>query len=193
MIASGCSSGEAEEAQAATNGTTERSGAIGDLELGRVGEDEDLPTTEGEDDESADEPEADTTSEKEPPLVPDEPEIEEPGSGDVVAEGTEEKPAEQRCGTTLEAALASGREVYASKGLCANCHGGDGSGSPLGPALTDDKWIHIIGDVASIAANIRSGVADPVDYPTPMPPMGGAKLTDAEICALAEYVATLKK
>lgn len=102
-------------------------------------------------------------------------------------------PTAQLCDMSESDAMTLGAEIYAGKGACVNCHGGDGSGSVLGPDLTDDAWTHISGDVASIKKNIRTGVSMPVDYPTPMPAMGGGSLSERELCALAHYVARLSK
>jgi mono/diheme cytochrome c family protein len=87
-------------------------------------------------------------------------------------------------GTTAEMAEL-GSTLYPS---CAVCHGFEGEGTQLGPDLHGADWIHITGGVDEIAWIIRSGVADPEDFPVPMPPMGGADLDDEQIRALATYV-----
>lgn len=85
-----------------------------------------------------------------------------------------------------------GRDLFGGSGGCTACHGLNGSGSQLGPDLTDDQWLHVDSpDPAALADVIRSGVPDPVEYPGPMPAMGGASLTDAQIEALAGYVASI--
>ena len=38
---------------------------------------------------------------------------------------------------------------------------------------------------------IKSGVPQPVEHPGPMPPMGGANLSDDQVNALAAYIVTL--
>lgn len=85
-----------------------------------------------------------------------------------------------------------GEALFAGQGGCHACHGPGGSGGMLGPDLTDDTWLHVDGpDVSALAALIRTGVPNPVEHAGPMPPMGGANLTDEQIEALAGYVASL--
>lgn len=84
-----------------------------------------------------------------------------------------------------------GRAVFAGKGLCTACHGPDAKGTPLAPDLTDGTWLHVDGSVEAIARLVKEGVAQPKEHPAPMPPMGGAQLTDEEIQAVARYVASL--
>ena len=71
---------------------------------------------------------------------------------------------------------------------CTGCHGSSGSGSPLGPDLTDNKWLWSDGSYAGIARTITDGVMQPKEYRSPMPPMGGAQLTAEQVSALAAYV-----
>jgi mono/diheme cytochrome c family protein len=71
---------------------------------------------------------------------------------------------------------------------CAGCHGTDGKGSALGPDLTSGKWLWGNGSLAAIAHTITVGVPKPKDYGSPMPPMGGANLSDSELSAVAAYV-----
>ena len=85
-----------------------------------------------------------------------------------------------------------GLEIFTGQGGCQACHGPNGTGSTLGPRLTDSEWLHLSSPAASdIAGIIRSGVPEPIEYPAPMPPMGGATLTDDQIQALAGYVASI--
>lgn len=84
-----------------------------------------------------------------------------------------------------------GKAIYTGKGLCSNCHGPDGKGTALGPDLTDDTWLNIDGSEASILELVKKGVLQPKEYPAPMPPMGGAVLTDEEVAAVAKYVDSL--
>jgi glucose/arabinose dehydrogenase len=71
---------------------------------------------------------------------------------------------------------------------CTGCHGTDGKGSPLGPDLTSGKWLWGDGSLAAIAHTIAVGVPKPKAYGEPMPPMGGAQLSSAQLTALAAYV-----
>ncbi len=87
-----------------------------------------------------------------------------------------------------------GRNLYAGSGGCQACHGPGGSGSMLGPDLTDGEWLHVSGpDLGELAGVIRSGVPQPQQYPGPMPPMGGASLNAEQIEALAAYVASINQ
>ncbi|HXA92213.1 MAG TPA: c-type cytochrome [Steroidobacteraceae bacterium] len=92
------------------------------------------------------------------------------------------------------AAVALGERIYRGEvggAPCTGCHGSDGSGSPLGPPLTANKWQWGDGSVAGIAKTIAAGVPQPKAYRGPMPPMGGAQLTAQQISALAAYVWSL--
>ena len=71
---------------------------------------------------------------------------------------------------------------------CTGCHGADGAGTPLGPNLTRKQWLWGDGSVEGIAATITQGVSQPKQYRAPMPAMGGAQLTAAQVSALAAYV-----
>jgi mono/diheme cytochrome c family protein len=44
------------------------------------------------------------------------------------------------------------------------------------------------GSYAGIAKTITSGVPQPKEYRSPMPPMGGAQLSAEQVSALAAYV-----
>jgi mono/diheme cytochrome c family protein len=71
---------------------------------------------------------------------------------------------------------------------CTGCHGANGTGSPLGPDLTKKKWMWSDGSFAGILKVITEGVPKPKQYRSPMPPMGGAQLSDTQASALAAYV-----
>lgn len=86
--------------------------------------------------------------------------------------------------------LEVGRQAYL---VCAVCHGFDGSGTPLGPSLRDGTWIHISGSPAEIATIIRTGVAEPLEHPVPMPVMGGGRFTSEELNGLVAYVHALSR
>jgi mono/diheme cytochrome c family protein len=82
-----------------------------------------------------------------------------------------------------------GEELFRGRANCYTCHAMDGTGTQLGPDLTDGRWVNIQRrDLGLIEENIRTGVARPIEHPAPMPPMGGARLTDEEIRAVAAYV-----
>jgi glucose/arabinose dehydrogenase/mono/diheme cytochrome c family protein len=89
------------------------------------------------------------------------------------------------------AMVALGERIYHGQvggASCAGCHGVSGKGSPLGPDLTAKKWMWSDGSYAGIRKVIQQGVAQPKQYRSPMPPMGGAQLTPEQLSALAAYV-----
>jgi mono/diheme cytochrome c family protein len=71
---------------------------------------------------------------------------------------------------------------------CTGCHGTDASGTPLGPPLLGHRRIWGDGSYQSIEQIIREGVPQPKQYRAPMPPLGGAQLTDEQLAAVAAYV-----
>jgi mono/diheme cytochrome c family protein len=101
-------------------------------------------------------------------------------------------PVELPEGVTQEMVTA-GQQIYGSTGFCFTCHGADGSGTPLAPALNDSEWLHIDGSHDAIMTIVRNGVPQPQQFPAPMPPMGGAQLTDDQIRDVAAYVYTLSR
>lgn len=84
-----------------------------------------------------------------------------------------------------------GRTVFAATGNCFACHGANARGTALAPNLTDPTWLDIDGSYAAIANLVRVGVPSPKAHATPMPPLGGAPLSDAQVCAVAAYVYSL--
>jgi glucose/arabinose dehydrogenase/mono/diheme cytochrome c family protein len=76
----------------------------------------------------------------------------------------------------------------AGSATCTGCHGSDLSGTPLGPPLLGHHWLWGDGSYASIEKTIKEGVPQPKEYRAPMPPMGGAQLTDEQLSAVAAYV-----
>jgi len=93
-------------------------------------------------------------------------------------------------GSTSEA-VALGNRIFhgeVADAPCAGCHGTDAKGSPQGPDLTSGKWLWGDGSLASIAHTITVGVPQPKQYGAPMPPMGGAQLSQAQVSAVAAYI-----
>ncbi len=87
--------------------------------------------------------------------------------------------------------VALGNRVYHGQvggASCTGCHGAGGTGTPLGPDLTDKTWLWSDGSYPGIAKTIIEGVSQPKQYRSPMPPMGGAQLTDEQVQAVAAYV-----
>jgi mono/diheme cytochrome c family protein len=87
--------------------------------------------------------------------------------------------------------VALGNRIYHGQvggATCTGCHGPNGAGTPLGPDLTDTKWLWSDGSLAGITKTITTGVSEPKEYRSPMPPMGGAQLTPDQVSAVAAYV-----
>jgi mono/diheme cytochrome c family protein len=89
--------------------------------------------------------------------------------------------------------VQDGNRVFHQQGICFTCHGPNGEGSALAPALDDQEWIHITGEYEEIVNLVRTGVARPVRHPGAMPPMGGASLDDTQLRAVAAYVFALSR
>jgi len=90
--------------------------------------------------------------------------------------------------------IALGDSIFhgqAGGGTCFVCHGQDAHGSAVAPNLTDGEWLHNDGSLAGISGTIKSGVPQPKKAPAPMPPMGGASLSDDQVKAVATYVHSL--
>lgn len=83
--------------------------------------------------------------------------------------------------------VAQGKEIFNSN-ICWSCHQQNAVGGPLAPALNDTVWLNIDGSYDAIVSTIKTGVPQPKQHPAPMPPMGGAQLTEEQIKALAAYV-----
>ena len=91
--------------------------------------------------------------------------------------------------------VAMGDKIFHGKmagGACFSCHGQDAKGTTLAPDLTDKQWLDATGGTQeSIVQTIKTGVAKPKKFPGAMPPMGGAKLSDDQVQAVAAYVYSL--
>jgi glucose/arabinose dehydrogenase len=83
-----------------------------------------------------------------------------------------------------------GDQVFHGAGgaACTGCHGADARGTPLGPSLITRTWLWSDGSYAGITRVIRDGVPQPKEFRGPMPPMGGAQLTEEQVQAAAAYV-----
>jgi glucose/arabinose dehydrogenase/mono/diheme cytochrome c family protein len=92
------------------------------------------------------------------------------------------------------ATVALGQQIYRGEvggAACSGCHGENAQGSSLGPDLTNGKWVWSDGSYPGIAKTINDGVAQPKNYRSPMPPMGGAQLTTDQTNAVAAYLWSL--
>lgn len=83
--------------------------------------------------------------------------------------------------------VAEGRTIFETT-TCFTCHGMDGSGTALAPNLRDQDWLNSDGSFEGIAGVVRAGVPEPRQYPAPMPPMGGAQLSEEQINQVSAYV-----
>jgi glucose/arabinose dehydrogenase/cytochrome c5 len=87
--------------------------------------------------------------------------------------------------------VALGSDIFHGKvdgGACTGCHGSDAKGGPTGSNLTEGKFLWSDGSVAGIAKTIEQGVAKPKNHIGAMPPYGGARLSQADVTAVANYV-----
>jgi glucose/arabinose dehydrogenase/mono/diheme cytochrome c family protein len=87
--------------------------------------------------------------------------------------------------------VALGNRIFHGRvaaGTCTACHGTNGAGTPLGPDLTQKKWLWSDGSWAGLTKTITDGVAQPKQYRSPMPPNGGSQLTPEQSKAVAAYV-----
>jgi glucose/arabinose dehydrogenase/mono/diheme cytochrome c family protein len=87
--------------------------------------------------------------------------------------------------------VALGDRIYHGQvagGTCTACHGANGTGTPLGPDLTRNKWLWSDGGWAGITKSIADGVLKPKQYRSPMPAMGGSELTPDQASAVGAYV-----
>jgi glucose/arabinose dehydrogenase/mono/diheme cytochrome c family protein len=93
-------------------------------------------------------------------------------------------------GATQPMVLLGDRIYHGEVGgaACTGCHGSAATGTALGPDLTDTKWLWSDGSYAGITKTISEGVAQPKQYRSPMPAMGGAALTPDQVSAVAAYV-----
>ena len=86
----------------------------------------------------------------------------------------------------------SGAELYPTQ-ACTACHMADATGGPLAPDLTDDEWINIDGEFEQIIQVITEGIAEPIEYPSPMLARGGTTMTDDQIRDVAAYVYAISR
>lgn len=85
------------------------------------------------------------------------------------------------------AMVEEGRTLFAGGAICYTCHLADGTGGPLAPDLTDDIWINVDGEYASIVELVNTGVPQPKEHPGAMLPRAGMPLTDEQVAAVAAY------
>jgi mono/diheme cytochrome c family protein len=110
------------------------------------------------------------------------------GISSTVNSATAQEKQEKR-----SAEVILGDSIYnglARDGTCFTCHGVDGKGGNMGPDLTDAEVLHTDSTLASIIRVIEHGVAEPKQFPAPMPPFKD-QFKAEEIKALAAYVKSL--
>jgi mono/diheme cytochrome c family protein len=90
--------------------------------------------------------------------------------------------------------VALGDSIFhglAGGGTCSACHGQDAKGTAVAPDLTDGAWINGDGSYQFIVTTVTNGVPSPKQHPAPMPPKGGAALSDDQVKAVAAFVYSL--
>jgi mono/diheme cytochrome c family protein len=106
-------------------------------------------------------------------------------------------PRQQAAGAAPPGATASdvsaGQTVFSSTGNCFTCHGQNGAGTALAPALNDKQWLNISGDFPSIQQVVNNGVPNPKQFPAAMPAKGGAPLTDQQVKQVSAYVYSISR
>jgi mono/diheme cytochrome c family protein len=117
--------------------------------------------------------------------LPEQVAVAEPLAGDAA-------PVDLPEGVTQEMA-AAGQTLFGGGGMCFACHGANGAGGPLGPALNDGEWLHIDGSYDAIAGIINTGVPTPVQFAAAMPARGGAPITDQQVREIAAYVYSISR
>lgn len=114
-----------------------------------------------------------------------------PGPTDAETEATGGGTDDGLPPSVTEETVEEGRAVFTGQGACFSCHGPDGTGTPIGPDLTDELWLHIDGTYDAIVTLVNSGVPEPKEHPAPMLPRGGTGIDDEQVRAVAAYVWTL--
>lgn len=87
--------------------------------------------------------------------------------------------------------VALGDRIFHGKaagGTCSGCHGSNAEGGPQAPSLVSGHFFMGDGSLKAITTTITDGVPRPHDYEVPMPPKGGAPLTNDDVAAVAAYV-----
>lgn len=71
---------------------------------------------------------------------------------------------------------------------CQACHGPEANQGTVAPNLTDAEWLHSDGSWEGIHNTVKSGVAQPKQFSSMMPPFGGAPLSLTQSRAVTAYV-----
>lgn len=114
------------------------------------------------------------------------------GTGAPAAEAPQQQQQAALAAGVTQEQFDQGRQLFTGQGGCHACHGPQAKGTQLAPDLTDDEWINVTDpQIENVVTLIKTGVAQPVEHPAPMPPMGGANLSDDQVRALAGYVLSI--
>jgi mono/diheme cytochrome c family protein len=112
-----------------------------------------------------------------------------PGIGAPAATETPTLPVDRAPAGVTQEMVEEGQRLYGT--VCTACHGAGGTGTPAGPPLRDQDWIHIDGSFEQLVNIIQVGVPNPVRYPGMMPPLGGGNYTPDQVRAMAAYLFAL--
>lgn len=121
-----------------------------------------------------------------------------PGGDPTAAPATGATTPAPAAGGDNAALVAQGQQAYATS-VCVSCHGPNGQGTPLAPAMNDGEWLWVdpaAGDVQTqVATIIKTGVSQPKDpaHVAPMLPYGGVPMDDAQVEAIAAYLVSLSQ
>ena len=110
------------------------------------------------------------------------------------AEKAPTTPAAGGGGAPTPQQVALGDSIFhgqVASGTCTACHGQDAKGTAVAPDLTDATWLNGDGSYQFIVTTVTNGVPKPKEHPAPMPPKGGATLSDDQVKAVAAYVYSL--
>ena len=142
----------------------------------------------------ADAPESEAEAQRpagRPAPADEEPAEEAPRRTDAETSVTDGGADEERPAEVTAEMIEAGRAVFSGPGACFSCHGPDGTGTPIGPNLTDETWLHVDGSFPAIVTLVESGVPEPREHPAPMLPRGGTGIDDEQVRAVAAYVWSL--
>jgi mono/diheme cytochrome c family protein len=88
-----------------------------------------------------------------------------------------------------DSTISQGRALFHGSARCDRCHGLGGRGSPYGPDLADAIWWHGPGSYEWLVREVTHGIPENLTVTgDPMPAHGPAKMSDAEVRAVAAYV-----
>ncbi len=94
-------------------------------------------------------------------------------------------------GAAIPAMAADGAAIFKSK--CAACHGPEGQGTPMAPALQGNKFV-ADGDAGQIAEVLKNGRAgEAKKYKQFALPMPKQNFSDEEAAAVIEHIKSLAK